>query len=174
MQTDSDKFSQALINFPPHATFFTMLELLLQLQNAYEKFPASPADLEKNQTFLDEVFLHGKYAKFQDANFNLLQGMNEAEFIHWKAYLEEITNNKKIEFFTELLTNEKISLSYFKIQFRRYQLKTLKKCCFFTLSKNIAFLQHIDQLPLPKPLQKSLREFAEQQINDTHLELRST
>lgn len=170
MQETFDKSSQSfLTNYPPHTAFFTMLELFLQLQHSNRKFLASADDLEKNETFLDEIFLHGKYANPQDGNFNYLRDMTEPEFAHWKAYLAEIANNKKIKFFTEQLFNEKISLSYFKIQTERYQIKTLKKCCFFTLSKNILSVRQIDQLPLPNQLKENLTEFAEQQTISTLL-----
>ncbi|WP_342220744.1 hypothetical protein [Rickettsiella endosymbiont of Miltochrista miniata] len=155
----------SLLNSPPQAIFFTMLELLLQLQHSNKKFLVSPGYLEKYETFLDEIFLQGKFANFQAGNFNCFQDMTEPEFDHWKAYLAKIANNQKIDFFTKLLLNEEISLSYFKIQIGRYQIKSLKKCCFFTLSKNIR-IQQIDQLPLPKLLKENLTEFVQQQGSD--------
>lgn len=96
--------------------------------------------------------------------------MNEPEFTDWKTYLAEIKNNEKIKFFTKQLLNEKISLSYFKIQTARYQLKTLKKCCLFAVSKTILSVQQIDQLPLPRALKENLTEFTEQQAISTRVE----
>ncbi|MGC1854050.1 MAG: hypothetical protein WA659_01560 [Candidatus Aquirickettsiella sp.] len=154
---------------PTHATFFIMLKLLLQLQACNRRSLAASAELEKNEAFLDEIFLHGKYANFQDGNFNYLQ-ISNPEFTHWKAYLADIANKEKIKFFSQLLLTEKISLTYYKIQTGRYQIKTLKKCCFFTLAKNV-HIQQIDQLSLPKPLKENLTAFAEQQGNNAHLEL---
>lgn len=148
-----------------HADFFAILELFLKIQN---QFPAFSVDLEKNETFLDEIFLHGKYTNFQNGQFNYLQNISEAEFIQWKTYLAEIKNNKKINFFTEQLFNENISLNYFKIQTERYQLKSLKKCCFFTLSENLVSVQKIDHLPLPKLLKENLTEFAKQHAIPAH------
>lgn len=164
MQEAFDKPS--LPNYPPQAIFFTMLELLLQLQHSNKKFLVSSGCLEKYETFLDEIFLQGKFASFQAGNFNCFQDMTEPEFDHWKAYLAKITNKQKINFFTQLLLNEEISLSYFKTQIGRYQIKSLKKCCFFTLSKNITSAQRIDQLPLPKLLKENLTEFVQQQGSD--------
>jgi hypothetical protein len=142
-----------------HTVFFSILELLLELQHSHEKL-SFPANLEKNEAFLDQLFLHRKYSKFQDDHFNYLQELSELETANWKAYLEKIANSEKINFFTRLLLNEKISLNYFKIQTGRYQIKTLKKWCFFTLSKNLE-VQPIDQLPLPKLLKEHLTEFVQ-------------
>lgn len=154
------KLSLSPLSNCAHATFFTLLKLFLQIQS---QLPASSAELErKNEAFLDEIFLQGKYANFQDSHFNYLLNISEAEFNQWKTYLAEIENNKKINFFTAQLFDENISLRYFKIQMERYQLQTLKKYCFFTLSKNLSSLQGINQLPLPKLLKEELTAVAQQ------------
>ncbi len=116
----------------------------------------TPANHAKSEAILDQFFLH-------------IEGLEKDAQVMW-------SNSQKIKLLGILLRRDIISTDYYKTQAWRYQIKTLQDWCkhsIFSKFKSEGLKNKIYQLPLPKPLQQNLVEFAEHQANVAHLELRS-
>lgn len=125
------------------------------LNDVLSSFGLTAANHAKSEAILDKLFLHN-------------EGLEKDSLM--------LSNSQKIKLLGILLRRDIISTDYYKTQAWRYQIKTLQDWCKHSIFSKIqgeSLKNKIYQLPLPKPLQQNLVQFAEQQANVDHLELPS-
>lgn len=112
-----------------------------------------------NEAILDKLFLHEKYANYEN---HLTENFSRSAFNTQKAFIAELSHKQKIKIFAKLLRMNKISADYYNTQIWRYEMKTLQTWCKHSIFKQLAGdysekIHSIGELPLPTPLRNFLK-----------------